>query len=92
MATLSSVVSVVIRLYMLLIFLRVVLSWVSVNRYGSGIPHPLVQLLYRITDPIIVPLRRIIPPIGGTVDIVPVVAVFLLEIVRWMLLALLSGL
>ncbi len=92
MAALSSVVSVVIRLYMLLIFLRVVLSWVNVNRYGSGTPLPLVQLLYRITDPILVPLRRIIPPVGGTVDIVPVVALFLLEIVRWMLLTLLSSL
>ena len=92
MATLSSVVSLVFRLYMLLIFLRVVLSWVNINRYGPGTMHPVVRLLYQITDPIMVPLRRIIPPIGGTVDIVPIVALFLLEIVRWMLLALLSSL
>ncbi|MFC2029301.1 YggT family protein [Chloroflexota bacterium] len=91
MTILAAIISPVLRLYMLLIFMRVLLSWVNVNPHSPGIQHPLVQLLNRITDPVIVPLRRIIPPIGGTVDIVPVVALLLLEIGRWLLVALVSG-
>ena len=92
MTTLSSVVSIGFRLYMLLVFLRVLLSWAPINPYGSGIQYNLIRLLNRVTDPVLVPLRRIVPPIGGTMDISPIIALFLLEIVRGMLVALLSGL
>jgi len=38
------------------------------------------------------PLRRLIPPIGGTVDISPVVALIILEVVRRILVSVLVGL
>ncbi len=86
------VVSGAIFLYQFLIFIRVILSWVNTDPYRSTVDHPLVRLLQRITDPVLVPLRRLIPPIGGTVDITPIVVLILLEIVRRILSSILLGL
>jgi YggT family protein len=82
MAFAIRMISLTFQIYQLLILLRVILSWVNVNPYSPVIDHPLVQLLHRITDPILEPLRRVIPPIMGAFDISPVVALILLEIVH----------
>ncbi len=59
------------------IIARALISWVPVDPY-----NPIVRFLDQITDPIIAPLRRIIPPIGGTIDITPIVALILIQIVQ----------
>ncbi|NIV33047.1 MAG: YggT family protein, partial [Anaerolineae bacterium] len=41
---------------------------------------------------VLAPLRRLIPPVGGTVDISPVVALIILEVVRRILVSVLVGL
>ena len=92
MLILVRVVSAVIVVYQVLILIRVLLSWVNPNPYRPVVVHPLVGLLYQITDPILNPLRRAIPPIGGTLDISPVVAILILEILRWILTTVLGGL
>jgi len=86
------VVSGAIFLYQFFIFIRVILTWVNTDPYRPTVDHPLVRLLQRITDPVLVPLRRLIPPIGGTVDITPIVVLILLEIVRRILSSILLGL
>jgi YggT family protein len=63
------------------IFARAILSWFPVDRSG-----PLVQALNAITDPVLEPLRRVIPPIG-MIDITPMVAMITLFIVSNMLMA-----
>ncbi len=59
----------------LLIFLRAILSWFPIDR-GS----PLVVALDQVTEPILEPLRRIIPRIG-MIDITPLVAILLLQLI-----------
>jgi YggT family protein len=82
MSTLIAIISWLFQIYEFLILIRVLLSWINVNPYRPTLDHPLVELLHRITDPVLMPLRRIIPPIGGAIDISPVVALLLLEILR----------
>lgn len=89
MTALVSVISLAFQIYEFLILIRVLLSWVNVNPYRPAVRHPLVRLLEQITDPVLSPLRRAIPPIGGTIDISPVIALILLEIVRRILIGLL---
>lgn len=89
---LERVVSGVIFFYQFLIFIRVLLTWVNPDPYRPTIDHPLIRLLQRVTDPVLTPLRRIIPPIGGTIDISPIVALVILEILRRILSSLLLGL
>ena len=92
MAILITIVSYLIRIYSFLILIRVLLSWVNTNPYGGIGQHPLVRLLMRVTEPVLAPLRRIIPPIGGVVDVSPAVALILLEVTRLLLIAVLSRL
>jgi YggT family protein len=80
------------QVYEFLLLIRVLLSWINNDPYRPVIDHPAVRFLERITDPVLAPLRRLIPPVGGTVDISPVVALIILEVVRRILVSVLAGL
>lgn len=79
-------VSILFWLLNVAIFIRVILSWFNVNPYS-----PAVVVLYQITDPVLDPLRKVIPPMGP-LDITPLVAMILLDIVRRVLLSVLWAL
>jgi YggT family protein len=87
MSTLITIISLFFQIYEFLILIRVLLTWINLNPY-----HPVIQALYRITDPVLEPLRRIIPPIGGMIDLSPVVALIGLEILHRILIGILAGL
>ena len=55
------------------IFLRAIVSWFAIDPR-----NPLVEVLDQITEPILSPLRRIVPRLG-MVDITPLVAIILLQ-------------
>lgn len=66
-----------LQLYILVLLIRVVMSWFPVSQHGRG--ATIVGFLYLVTDPVLVPLRRILPPIrlgAMAVDLSPVVAFF----------------
>ncbi|CAG0940384.1 hypothetical protein ANRL1_00143 [Anaerolineae bacterium] len=67
------------------IIARALVSWLPIDRY-----HPLIQFLDSITEPILAPLRRFVPMIG-MMDITPIVALILLQIIQTILLRVLSG-
>jgi YggT family protein len=89
MSAVITIISLGFQLYEFLILIRVLLTWVNTDPYNPVIRHPIVQILHRITEPVLQPVRRVIPPIGGTVDVSPVVALILLEILRRILISLL---
>ncbi|OQY20187.1 MAG: hypothetical protein B6I34_08855 [Anaerolineaceae bacterium 4572_32.1] len=86
MTVLISLVDLFFYLYSLAIIARVFTSWMRVDPY-----HPAVQLLYRITEPVLAPLRARIPPMG-MVDVSPMAALLILWIVQKLVIALLIGL
>ena len=63
------------QVYAFIIFLRAILSWFAISPY-----NPIVVFLDRITEPILAPLRRVIPRIG-MIDITPMVAILMLIII-----------
>ena len=65
-----------IELLTILVFVRVLLSWIPSVDHG----HPVISFIVRITDPILQPIRRLLPPIGG-LDLSPIIAIFLLQLV-----------
>jgi len=83
MMTLYRAIDFVFWLLNVAILLRVLFSWINPDPY-----NPFVRVVYRISEPILNPLRRHIPPFGG-IDITPIVAVIILELVRSILLTLL---
>ena len=64
-------------LYSLILFVRIILSWVQPDPY-----NPIIRFLHAVTDPILIPLRRIIPPIGGMIDLSPLVAFLLIGLLK----------
>ncbi len=69
-------------LYGLILFIRILLSWVNPDPYS-----PVMRFLRRATDPVLLPLRRIIPPIGGMIDISPMIALLLIHLLKRMLIS-----
>jgi YggT family protein len=83
------VVDVVFRLAGLAILVRVLISWLPMAGMRIDMYHPAIRLLYQITDPILNPIRRFATI--GMIDLSPIVALFLLEIIRRLLVTALVG-
>ena len=62
------------------IFARAIVSWFPIDKNG-----PIVQFLNAVTDPILEPLRKVIPPIG-MIDVTPMLAMLMLFFVASALL------
>ena len=75
-----------IQIYNILIIARVLASWVIRNPYNR-----LYQFLLTITEPVLGPLRRILPPMMG-LDFSPIIAFFLLDLLSHLLSNLLISL
>lgn len=65
----------VIHIYIFALIVQAVLSWVG-NSYGN----PMADILHSLTDPILRPIRNLIPTIG-MIDLSPMIAILLLYIV-----------
>ena len=76
-------VDVLFQILFWAIFGRAILSWFQL-RPGNPF-YPLAVVLFQITEPILAPLRRVIPTIG-TIDISPIVALLLLQFLQAVLL------
>jgi len=74
---LATVIDTLLYVYSFLIIGRAIISWVSPDPY-----NPIVNFLYTVTEPVMKYARRIIPPIGGTIDISPIVVLVLIHLIR----------
>jgi len=63
----AHIVDVVLSIFYWLILIRALISWVNPDPYNV-----IVQFLYRTTEPVLQPIRRILPPMG--IDISPIIA------------------
>lgn len=66
-----------IEIYTFILLIRILMSWIpNLDPY-----NPIVQLLLQVTDPVLEPARRLIPPIG-MIDISPIVVFIALSVIR----------
>ena len=68
-------IAFVCELFSFAIFARIILSWFLVRRDNPG-----MIILYKITEPLLAPLRSIIPRVGRF-DFTPLVAIVILQII-----------
>jgi YggT family protein len=84
MYALLHLVNTVITIYIWLLIAQAVLSWFVafgiVNRYNR-IVATIGDFLWRVTEPLLRPIRRVIPDLGG-IDISPVILILLLWFIR----------
>jgi YggT family protein len=69
-----------------LVIVRALISWVNPDPF-----NPIVQFLYKTTDPILAPIKKFLPQFGP-VDISPIVAFFVLYFLKLFLVSSLVGL
>jgi len=74
------------KAYTLLIIARVILSWVNVDP-GNW----LVNLIFRLTEPVLRPVRQILPRLGG-LDLSPILVLFGIQVVEQLLVSALVNL
>ena len=60
---------------------RVIMSWVTMFAPTSSVVQTLNEILHQMTEPILGPLRRVIPPLG-MFDLTPMIALILLTVIR----------
>ena len=84
MYMLANVVDLVIQIYILLIIARALISWVSPDPY-----NPIVRFLYRATEPVLRPVRNLLPTLAMGLDLSPMIVILLLVFVQRYLVPLL---
>ena len=85
MSFLAGLLAHVISLLIILFFARAVMSWLMVFGIRNDLVMRINVALSNITEPIIAPVRRFIPPLGG-MDLSYMVAVLVLVVIRRVLL------
>ncbi len=75
------IISTLLSLFSLLVLGRVLLTWFpNIDRY-----HPIVQFIFNVTEPVLQPIRQMIPPSQtGGLDVSPLVVfigIYILQII-----------
>lgn len=75
---LATVIDYGLIIYMWIIIIRALISWVSPNPY-----NPIVRFLYRATEPVLWRVRKILPFGGGIgIDFSPLIVIFIIIFLR----------
>jgi len=78
----AKVLEVVLNIYMWVIIIRALISWVSPDPY-----NPIVQILTRMTEPVLTPIRKLVPPYRIGIDLSPLIAVLLIMFLQYALIS-----
>ena len=89
MTILITTINLFFQFLTILIFVRIIFSWIRVDPYHPTW-GPVLRFVYQITDPIMEPVRRIMPPMGGF-DFSPIIVLFGLNFLNRLLISILVG-
>lgn len=78
--SLAELLSLTLNIFLFAILIQVIVSWVNPGTY-----NPAVSLLYSITEPVLRPCRRLLPPISG-MDLSPIIALIGIQLAKMLLL------
>ena len=65
--------------YSIIIVIYCILTWFPISR--QGIMADIKSFFSKITEPYLGLFRKLIPPIGGAVDVTPIIALFVLQLI-----------
>jgi len=77
----AKVLDVALNIYMWVIIIRALISWVNPDPY-----NPIVQILTRMTEPVLRPIRKLAPPYKIGVDLSPLIAVLIVIFLQYALI------
>ncbi len=73
------IVSWILNIFVLLLMARILLSWVRVG-YDSPL-RPLADFVFRATEPVLAPVRNVLPQ-SGPFDFSPIIVFFAITLIR----------
>lgn len=85
LVSLLDLITLAIGLYMIAIIIQAIASWISPGNY-----NPALALLYSLTEPLLRPARRLLPPISG-LDLSPILVLLALQVAKMLLVGLILG-
>ena len=77
---LAKIIDMGLTIYIWLIIGRALISWVNPDPY-----NPIVTFLYRVTEPVLAPIRRWIPLRGMGIDISPIIVILVIYFLQMFL-------
>lgn len=80
LSAIGMILNVAITIVWWLIIIRALISWVNPDLH-----NPIVQFLYKATEPILTPLRRLIPAYNIGIDLSPIFAILALMFIKYFL-------
>jgi len=74
----AKVLEVALNVYMWVIIIRALISWVNPDPY-----NPIVQILTKLTEPVLRPIRKLAPPWKIGIDLSPLIAVLVIIFLQY---------
>jgi YggT family protein len=79
------IVDMLFRTVNILLLIRALMSWINPDPY-----NPIVRFIYQITEPILAPFRRFVPPVG-MLDVSFIVAILVLYLAEGVILSIMRS-
>ena len=83
----AQILNMVISIYIWVIIISALITWVRPDPY-----NPIVQVLFRLTEPVYSFVRRYIPTVIGGIDLAPIIIILTLQFIQLFFVKLLFGL
>jgi YggT family protein len=81
-SALAQVVGIALSIYMWVIIARALISWVNPDPY-----NPIVQFLYKVTEPVLYPIRRMMGAYNIGIDLSPIIVILIIIFLQSFLVA-----
>jgi YggT family protein len=84
MRAILEVIQIVLELYVYLLIASAILSWLiafNVVNTRNQLVAAIAEFLYRITEPLLAPIRRALPSLGG-LDISPIILILIIVLIQ----------
>jgi len=82
LSALATVLDIALTFYMWVLIIRALLSWVNPDPY-----NPIVQFLYKVTEPVLYPVRRAIGGYALGIDLSPLIVILVIIFLQQFLVA-----
>ncbi len=76
----ADLIALVLTIFLVAVIIKVILSWVSPGQY-----NPVIGLVHKLAEPVLKPIRKLIPPMGG-LDLSPLFATLLILVAKMLIL------
>ncbi|MEW5832921.1 YggT family protein [Sulfuricurvum sp. IAE1] len=85
-AGLGGIVHSLLTVYIWVVIIGALLSWVRPDPY-----NPIVQIIYRLTEPAYRAIRRMMPTVFNGIDLAPIILIVLLNVADVILINIING-